>query len=68
MQRSIEARLRKLARSRSTSGSRRVLRIITECDEDRDRQIADLQAAGLLQADMRLIDRRISDPAAGVLR
>ncbi|AWI88349.1 hypothetical protein C0214_08880 [Methylobacterium sp. DM1] len=54
---SLRKRLDRIERVRGGSALRKVLRIITEDDEDRDHQLAGLDLSGLF-----LIERRIIDP------
>ncbi|WP_411904201.1 hypothetical protein [Methylorubrum thiocyanatum] len=54
---SLRKRLDRIERSRGGSVPRKVLRIITEDDADRARQLAGLDLSGLF-----LIERRLIDP------
>ncbi|CAO4149126.1 hypothetical protein [Methylorubrum aminovorans] len=53
----LRKRLNRIERTRSGSHARNVLRIITEDDADRARQLAGIDLSGLF-----LIERRIIDP------
>ncbi|MEE7456451.1 hypothetical protein MPAR168_15375 [Methylorubrum populi] len=55
---SLRRRLGRIERARSGSRLRKVLRIITEDDADRARQLAGIDLSGLF-----LIERRLIDPA-----
>nr|WP_137831785.1 hypothetical protein [Methylobacterium sp. L1A1] len=54
----LRKRLGRIERARGGSHLRKVLRIVTENDEDRARQLAGLDLSGLF-----LIERRLIDPA-----
>lgn len=54
----LRKRLDRIERTRGGPALRKVLRIITEDDADRDRQLAGIDLAGLF-----VIERRIIDPS-----
>ncbi|GJD97353.1 hypothetical protein OCOJLMKI_4582 [Methylobacterium iners] len=60
----ISTRLRKVERhAAQTAPSMPWTRVITENDEDRDRQLAAMVAAGTHRPEWNVIDWRIVDPA-----